>query len=89
MYYEARDGQKFSTEYDCALHETELRLKAEGDELFARQVQLKKDIAHFCAKSIVKDYEAHEDYVVCVSKDCPFQTDTPWRCLFDDFPCGD
>ena len=88
MVYEARDGQKFFSEYDCSLHETELRLKAEGEELLARQVQLKKDIAHFCSKYISEEFDEYEGVTVCVSKDCPFYCDkSSCRCGFEDFPC--
>lgn len=88
--YEAFDGQRFITENECSVYETELKLLREGNELKDRYEDLMADIRHYCNKMLDEEYDDYEGYNKCTNTTCPFYDENCCQsCSFDRIPCND
>ena len=70
--YEAFDGAKFTTEYDCKKYETERKLIKKGLDLRETYDEVMEDIKHYCGQMVVEEYDEYEERTVCTSETCPF-----------------
>lgn len=89
--YEAFDGEKFFTEYDCKRHETEQQLIKKGFNIKGRFDEIIKDVKHYCGQMLDEEYSNDAGMNVCKSAECPFFNDCVERqnCLFKCIPYYD
>lgn len=85
--YEAFDGTKFTTEYDCAKYETEQKLIKTGLDIKRRYEEVMKDIKHYCGQMLDEECDDYEGINVCISDTCPFYNeDYAQHCTLDKIP---